>query len=139
MIQIEKYNAEDKRDLAKRERYYKELLKSRLNTNTPGRTKKEWEQDNKEQIREYYKEYHQDNKEHLNELSRQYNQDNKEKIKQYKQDHKEQIKQYQKQYTQKNKEKRNQKFNCPCGGRYTSNNKTPHERSKKHQRYLNTI
>ena len=45
------------------------------------------------------------------------------------------------QYYQKNKiainEKQNKKYNCCCGGKYTSVNKSPHEKTKKHQDYIN--
>ena len=44
---------------------------------------------------------------------------------------------YKKQYYQANKTEINEKFECPCGGRYTHINKLRHSRSKKHQAYLN--
>lgn len=44
---------------------------------------------------------------------------------------------YIKQYRQDNRDKINEKFECPCGGRYTHRNKLQHSRSKKHQAYLN--
>ena len=59
--------------------------------------------------------YRQDNRELLNQNMKQYYKNNIESIKQYK----------------------NQKFNCTCGGRYTTVNKTRHEKSKKHQNYIN--
>ena len=45
---------------------------------------------------------------------------------QYHQDHKEQINQY-----------KNQKHNCNCGGKYTTSNKSFHERTNKHQTFIN--
>jgi hypothetical protein len=37
---------------------------------------------------------------------------------------------------QKQREKRNEKFECPCGGRYTYTNRTMHRITKIHQKYL---
>jgi hypothetical protein len=46
-------------------------------------------------------------------------------------------------YREKNKEeiakKANQKFECECGGRYVFNHKSTHQKSKKHQEYLQTL
>ena len=51
------------------------------------------------------------------------------------------IKEYSAQYYQKNKiefhNKANQKHNCCCGGKYTYAHKCQHEKSKKHQNYIN--
>tara|TARA_R110000764_G_scaffold22159_1_gene55534 strand:+ start:144 stop:731 length:588 start_codon:yes stop_codon:yes gene_type:complete len=120
MIEMERYNAIDEMDLKKRERYYIELLKSSLNSAIPTRTYKEYNDDNKENHKRYY-------------------QDNKEKIKQYLQDNKETIKLQKRQYQQDNKEKIKQKFNCGCGGKYTHTNKTIHEKTSKHQKYINQL
>tara|TARA_R110002049_G_scaffold38976_1_gene120310 strand:- start:2 stop:505 length:504 start_codon:yes stop_codon:yes gene_type:complete len=92
-----------------------------VNNNVPLRTKKEWDQDNKEKISEYKKEYYQDNKEKISE----YYQENKEKIHEYK-----------KEWYQNNKEKYNQKFNCECGGKYTDSNKSRHFKTKNHKNYI---
>ena len=47
MIEIEKYEATDKHDLKKRERYWIETLKPSLNKQIPTRTRKEWAQTDK--------------------------------------------------------------------------------------------
>lgn len=73
-----------------------------VNKKVEGRTKKEWYNDNKEQRLEYQKEYYENNKEKV------------------------------KEYREQNKDKINQKFICPCGGKYTKQNKTQHERTNKH-------
>lgn len=71
--------------------------------------KKQYYQNNKEEIKEYKKQYYQDNKEKLSEEKKQYYQDNKEIIlersKQYYQDNKEKVKEYKKQYRKNNPEK----------------------------------
>jgi len=48
----------------------------------------------------------------------------------------EQRKDYEYDYRIKNRELINKKMNCMCGGKYTKQNKTIHERSKKHQKYI---
>ncbi len=56
------------------------------------------------------------------------------------QDNKQAIKEQVKQYYEANKEqiaeKRNQKFTCECGGKYTRIHKSRHIKSNKHQRYI---
>ena len=46
------------------------------------------------------------------------------------------------EYQQDNREviaiQKNQKFNCPCGGKYTHSNKFQHSRTQKHQAYITT-
>ena len=66
MIEIEKYNALDKLDALKKERYWLETLKATLNKKIPSRTKqeykKEWKEKNKEKIQEQDKIYREKNK-----------------------------------------------------------------------------
>jgi hypothetical protein len=114
-----------------------------INKYQPGRDKKQYRQDNKEQIKEYKKQYYQDNKEQRKEYQKQYGQDNKEQIKEYQkqygEDNKEKLKEYKKQWYQDNKEKKSEKFNCPCGGRYIFSSKARHLKTKLHIAYLATL
>ena len=99
-----------------------------VNVGIPGRTNKEWREDNKEAIKEkekhYYEahkesikqrvgQYHKDNKETIKQKSKQYRKANKEalkqKSKQYREDNKEATKQQQKEYREANKEALKQK------------------------------
>ena len=57
MIEIEKYEATDKKHVETRERYWIETLKTTLNKIIPTRTRKEYRSENKEKIKEYDKEY----------------------------------------------------------------------------------
>lgn len=57
-----------------------------------------------------------------------YRQDNKAKIKQYYLDNKQAISNY-----------KNQKHNCPCGGKFTTSNKSVHQKTKKHKAYLEAL
>jgi len=53
-----------------------------------------------------------------------------------KDDIKEDRKEYDKKYKESNKEKLNEKNNCECGGRFTYSQQSTHEKSKKHQKFL---
>lgn len=75
---------------------------------------------------------------------KQYRQDNKDKLshdkKEYYQKNRDQLLEYQKQYKIKNKvslsEKRNTVIQCDCGGHYSLINKSRHNESKIHQKFL---
>ena len=99
-----------------------------VNKRVEGRTQKEWYEDNKEKIKEYKKEYYENNKDQIKE----YTKANKDKKKEY-------DKEYREQNKEKIKEKQNQKFICPCGGKYTKQNKTIHEQSNKHKKFINLL
>jgi predicted GIY-YIG superfamily endonuclease len=107
---LETYENIDKYDLVERERWYI-LNKPCVNKNIPNRTNAEWRQDNKQELADYYSEYYQNNKDKMLDVV--------------------------KKYQEKNKEKLKQKFVCECGGKYTLAGKKQHEKSKKHQRYIN--
>ena len=77
-----------------------------VNENIAGRTRQEYRIDNKELILEYYK----DNKELILEKRKKYRKDNIEKLK--------------------------EKFKCICGGRYITQHKASHFKTKKHKEYL---
>jgi hypothetical protein len=126
MVEIEQFNAKDKKDLHKRERHWIEIFKSTLNIVIPTRTKKEYYEDNKEQLIEKSKrysenniekvkanrkEYYEDNKEQLIEKSKIYYDNNTEKVKEYKKKYSELNKDKIKDYFHKNKQKINDKRN----------------------------
>ena len=111
-----------------------------VNKMMPGRTKEQYYQDHKDWFIEYSKQYYQDNKLRCLENATQYRQENKEYYseynKQYYQENTEQILNKKRQYRQDNKERLKQhtdeKFNCPCGGRYVRKSKTRHFKTQKH-------
>lgn len=109
MIQIEKYEAKDKKDLETRERYWIETLKSSLNKVIPTRTQKEWYDVNKEDVASKHKNYYEDNKECLALKRKEYLEVNKEKTasktKEYYENNKEELSLKYKEYYKKNKEK----------------------------------
>ena len=92
-----------------------------LNKNVAGRTKKEYRETHKNEIKEW-------KEAHKNEI--------KDKWKEYYEAHNNELKDKQKDYRETNKEKLNEKFDCECGGKYTFENKTHHNKTKKHQLYI---
>ena len=56
--------------------------------------------------------------------------------KEYVKSNKEIIKERQQQYYLDTKEIKNEKFICECGGKYTTQNKSTHFKSKKHQNFI---
>jgi len=80
MIPIEQYPCNGKEELEIRERYHIELLKSKLNKTIPTRSKKEYENYNKEKIQDYYKKYRESHKKKMKEYLKQYYIDNKKKL-----------------------------------------------------------
>ena len=83
-----------------------------------GRTRKEYEDENKEQKKEYGKKYYIQNKEQIKEQEKKYREEHKEKIK-------EREKEY---YIQNNKEK----IKCECGSIVNKSSLIRHKKTKKH-------
>jgi len=113
---IEEFPCKSRQELEARESYY---IRNNLciNIRVPGRTKKEWCEDNIEYVKQKAKDYREDNKE------------------KYKQYHKE----YRKANIEILKSKQNEKLTCDCGGKYTRRNYSHHCKTKKHQDYLTTL
>ena len=55
---VEKYPCDDKEELHKKEGEYVRNLNPSLNSEVPGRSLKEWREDNKEHVSKVYKEYY---------------------------------------------------------------------------------
>ena len=99
-----------------------------LNKSIAGRTQKEWEQDNKNKIREYNQIYQEKNKEHKKEYDKIHYMENKDKKQEYKQLHKEHY-----------KELSSQQITCECGCILTKYKLSRHMKSKKHIDLMNNI
>ena len=103
---VEKVPCTDKIELTQRERYYIENNEC-VNKQIPGRTQKEYNYDNKEQLTKKKKEYQEANKELLAKQRKEHYQENKEQMlksmKEYRANNKEELKEKQKQYYQANK------------------------------------
>ena len=128
IILVENFPCNSKDELHSRERYWIESNEC-VNKYIPTRTNKEYKEQNKEHLQEYYKEYREQNKEQLQENYKQWRKENKEEIGEKK-----------KQYYNQNKEtileKAKQKYMCVCGCIIGINSKSNHFKSQKHQLYL---
>jgi len=104
MVLVEKYPCNDILELKSRERHFIELLETRLNSQIPMRTDKEYRDANKDKSKNYYEE----NKESIKERKKQHRINNldkyKERDKQYRLNNPEKIKEYSKNYYEENKE-----------------------------------
>lgn len=148
MILVEEYPCENIMQKLQRERYWCEELKADLNKQYPGRTKKEWYEDNKEQISLQKKEWYEDNKKQILARGKKYREENKEEIsakkKNYHEANKKEISIKKKEYYEANKkkirEKQNQKVKCEiCNCEFSKNGKVNHERTKKHMKNLSNL
>jgi len=121
MVELHKFPCKDKSELSAEERRVIDELKSKLNFSIPGRTQKEWYEDNKEKRLEYAKNYRENNKEKMTEYLKEYYEVNKEKLT-------EQMK----EYRINNKEK-NVKVSCDkCGCNVSrKDGLTRHKKSQK--------
>ena len=127
-----------------------------------GRTRKEYYEENKETILNQQKQHYEENKEEFHKERKKYRAEHKEQISEqnrnYRGTHKEEIKEYIKDYQTKNKDKlcdynkkryqakkdeimakRKKREVCECGSTYRHDCQAIHERSLKHQQYINSI
>ena len=100
IILLENYPCKSKDELTSRERFYIDQIEC-VNIQKPGRTMKEWTNDNKEILKEYHKNYYQVNRDEALLKGKEYHILNKEKRNNYN-----------KEYNDKNKEIRKEKINC---------------------------
>ena len=143
---IEEVQFDDKKELIKRERFHIEQNEC-VNKRVEGRTTKEYREDNKQKRLEYLKKYRQANIEKISEKEKEYREQNREKIseknKKYREQNREKMQELQKQYYEANKqkllEKLKEKITCECGSVVRKSDIRRHEKSIKHQKYLETI
>ena len=121
---LEEYPCENKLQLCKREG---ELIRGGncVNKRIEGRTDKQYKEENKDKIKEYY----QQNKDKLDENHKDYYEQNKDKILEYNKD-----------YYQKNKDiilqRNKEKITCECGAYICQGEKTRHLKTQKHKKWL---
>ena len=130
IILVEECPCESSDQLHARERHYIETVEC-VNKVIPTRSMKEWKEINKEKIKECEKIYREANKDHIKVRKKQYNEDNKEHIKEYKKEYRETNKEIIRQH-------RSEKLICLCGSTYSRSGKSEHEKTKKHQDYVNS-
>jgi hypothetical protein len=114
MILIEDYPCENKLQAEQRERYWIETLNANLNISIPTRNKKEYYEDNREYILQRTCQHYRENENEKKQYNNEYRRENKQKIKQH----------------------QNEKFECECGGKYMRCHLLRHQRTKKHQDYV---
>ena len=117
MIEIEKFCCNDGNEARARERYNIEQLGATLNIKLPTRTMKEYLESVNDKLTNYRKEYNKTNKAIINTLNNQNYQNKKVQI----------------------LEKQKIKFDCLCGSKCRIADKEKHFRSKKHQKYINSL
>jgi len=170
MIQIEERVCKDKRDAESVEHLWIEQLGAKLNANKPYAKcteepqlyKKNWYEENKEDILqkakenyiknkeqkiEYQKQYTEKNKEKISEQKKEYQEKNKEKLaeqkKEYREAHKEELAKKMKEWRESNKEKikeeKSKIIECECGSQYIFGNKHRHLQTKIHTNYQNQL
>jgi hypothetical protein len=139
---LEDFPCENRNQLEKREG---ELIRSMncVNKNIAGRTKKEYHSqyriENIDKIKEYEKQYRLENADKIKKYQKEYKIENYDEINEYQKEYRlendDEIKKYQKEYRINN----NEKNNCECGGKYTKKNLPQHQKTKRHQEYLETL
>jgi len=133
------YYTDNKQGISEYKKEYREKNKDKI-----FEKKKKYRENNKQEIREKKKEYYEKNKDKINEKKKEYYEKNKEKIKEYQEKNKEKISEKRKEYYEKNKEKliekrrekRKEKYTCICGSTISKNSKSKHEKSIKHQKFI---
>ncbi len=147
VVPIEEYACENVNQARIRERYWIECLKPTLNKNLPSRDIKEFHkayyQSHKDYSIQKQKKYYEENKEDVKNYLKEWRMKNKEKIKiannEWRTTNKEYKSKKDKEYYEKNKLKLQQKYECDCGGSYTTANQSRHLKTKKHQSYLSSL
>lgn len=132
MILIENFPCCSKQDLHARERYWKEELHANLNCVVPGRTIKEYYEDNQEILLKYQKKYQKKNKEKISKKQKEYREKNRDKIEKY-------YEEYYEQNKDKILKKQQEKITCECGSILSKNHLSRHKRSQKHIKYVNSL
>jgi len=140
MILVERFPCNDRRELETRERYFIELLESKLNGKIPTRTRKEYVEDNKDKIKEYQKVYRVEKKDEIKEKRKVYEDKNVDKFKEYRKvyyiENKDEILERRKEYRVEKKdeikEKKKEKIICECGCEVNKDHIARHRQSQKH-------
>ena len=120
IVLVEDCPCERKEQLTARERFWIENNPC-VNKVIPGRTKKQYNEDNRELQKKKCKQYHKDNIEAHKDRCKQYYEENKNKIKENL------IKKY-----EKTREKQLEKITCECGCQICRHSLTRHKKSQKH-------
>ena len=140
---VEPYPCNSKQELHTRERYWIENFDC-VNKIVPGRTRKEYYQDNKEQIKEYSGEHYTKNKEEISKKRAEFYTKNKEKLcnksaedyTKNKDKILEKRAEYHAKHKEEIKEKNAIKIVCECGSEITHGVMARHRKTAKHAKLL---
>ena len=128
---VENYPCETKKELHIRERYYIDNFPN-INHYVPTRTQKEYKEIHKEFIKEYNANYCKEHRQERNEYSANLYKTNKD----YRQKGLERASQYYKENKKKVLERLLCKYVCECGVKGIVGNKSRHEKTQRHQKFL---
>jgi len=109
IILLENFPCESKDELHARERYYIESIEC-VNKCIPTRKIKEYNEKNKDKIKEKMKEYRDNNKDKISDKKKEYYENNKDRIKKYYENNKDKIKEYYENIKDKIKEKQKEYY-----------------------------
>ena len=114
---LEDVHCNTKQELKARERYHMELYPERVNRQIPGKSRTEYLSEYRQANKERIVEYRQANKAHADNYKATWYQDNKERI----------------------AERNNEPYTCACKSVIKRGSKSMHEKTRKHQLYLDSI
>jgi len=143
---LELYPCKSKLELQKKEgEFIRQNLDYIVNKRINGRNQKQYRDDNKDYIKQKDKDYREANKDIIKQRGIKWREANKDiivkKKKQYRDENKDILNIKGREYYYKNREKILDKIKtscvCDCGVSYTISHKSRHEKSKKHQDFLN--
>ena len=140
MVLIETVSMENSLEARKRERELIEELNAEINyikkpavsLEEAKQRKKKWTKENEDHVKEYKHNWQIENRERLSEIRKQQYQDRREEILA-------KCKKYYEENIEERRAIRNRLCQCSCGDTYTYANKSRHQRTKKHQDYMNSI
>ena len=156
MILVREYKTSDKLKLKRKERKYIQKFGATLNCTIPTRTKKEWYNENQDEIEKKTKQYREANKDNKQKYDKTYYQHNKETKKLYSNDyrlqHNDEIKSYMRDYYKNHKDDRTkyieankvkisqykkEKIECECGCMIRRSDLSKHKKTQKHKDLMN--
>ena len=128
---VENYPCETKRELHVRERYYIDNFPN-INHFVPTRTQKEYKETRKEFIKEYNTNWEKEHRQERNDIKKERYKTNED----YRQKGIERSSQYYQENKEKVLERLMCRYVCECGAEGLVANKSRHEKSKRHQKFI---
>ena len=140
---VEECPCDSKDQLHQRERFYIENNEC-VNKSIPGRTQKEYREQNKDKVLAQQKEYREQNKDKVLARNKEYYEQNKDKVlaqhKEYREQNRDKILARKKEHYEQNKDKvlaqKKVKVTCECGSVIGKSSLARHCKTKKHRNYL---